>query len=85
MPTALPENNLQMSADQAVRDITSSKGDVVETDGNSNSRSKRFFFNYYVVSTTLTSYTFLSLLVTKTVDLGVENGLNCLPSGYVLC
>lgn len=53
-------------------------------------RNKRFYFNYFLTSTTVTSYTFVSTTVTKTVNLLPSptvspNLLQCRPSGFAVC
>ena len=49
-------------------------------------RAKRLFFgNYFVVSTTLTSYFFVNTTVTKAVNLGAAGQVLCVPVGYAIC
>ncbi|XP_057368449.1 uncharacterized protein LOC130689526 [Daphnia carinata] len=50
-------------------------------------KEQRFIFenSHYVASTTVTSYNFVSTTVTKTVDVAIDVGLNCVPTGYVVC
>ncbi|KAI9559256.1 hypothetical protein GHT06_016045 [Daphnia sinensis] len=50
-------------------------------------KGQRFLFenSHYVASTTVTSYNFVSTTVTKTVDVAIDVGLNCVPTGYVVC
>ncbi|XP_045027841.1 uncharacterized protein LOC116935078 [Daphnia magna] len=52
-----------------------------------NRKEQRFLFDnsHYVASTTVTSYNFVSTTVTKTVDVAIDVGLNCVPTGYVVC
>lgn len=64
----------------SLKDETVSRGKELD-DG----REKRFFFNYAVSSITTTSYSIVTSTITKTVDLAAANGVNCLPSGYVVC
>ena len=52
----------------------------------SNNKQRFLYLNSgYVASTTLTSYSFLSTTLTRTVDVGIDVGLNCVPTGYVVC
>ena len=49
-------------------------------------RGKRLFFgNYFVVSTTLTTYFFVNTTVTKSVNLGGAASVSCVPVGYAIC
>jgi hypothetical protein len=53
-----------------------------------NMKMKRFLFfnnNPYLVSKTVTSYAFTSKTSTVTVDVAINAGLNCLPTGFVVC
>jgi hypothetical protein len=67
-----------------------------------NLRDKRFFLNRnsFFTSTTVTSYSFISTIITQTVTLGpgtaavpgavpavpaVPGVLKCLPAGYFVC
>jgi hypothetical protein len=80
MPTALPSldvirENRQLSVDDKISGSMSS----VE-----NSRGKRFL-NYSVTSVTVTSYSFLSATVKKTVAIGGDAAVLCLPSGWSVC
>jgi hypothetical protein len=59
----------------------------ISTTSGATFKEKRFiFFNsVFVVSKTVTSYSFVSKTSTVTVDVAAPNGLNCLPTGYVVC
>ncbi len=49
-------------------------------------KKKRFlWWNFYLASITVTSYSFVMTTVTKTVDVANALGLRCLPSGFVIC
>lgn len=61
--------------------------DAANTSGD-NMKMKRFLFfnnNPYLVSKTVTSYAFTSKTSTVTVDVAINAGLNCLPTGFVVC
>ena len=48
-------------------------------------REKRFF-NHFLTTVTVTSYTFLSSTIMKTVELAITSAvLRCLPAGYITC
>lgn len=47
-------------------------------------RGKRFF-KYSVTSVTVTTYSLLSATVTKTVAIGDDAAVLCLPSGWTVC
>lgn len=87
--------------EMASYDLLSSKvdeatlGEVPRNLLNHKTKEKRFFFkpnaNYFVVSTTVTSYFFVNTIVTQTVTLGpAGDAVNpgnvlCLPFGYTTC
>lgn len=91
MPTELPSIDT-MGEDRDYPGIASSKDEVnVEEKG----RKKRFF-NVFLTSSTVTSYSFLTTTVTKSVAIasvaaaGVGGAapagpLLCRPAGYVIC
>ena len=97
-PTSLPslkeqfKNNVDYQLFKP--DMLSSKDeDIVEESPNKLSlrqtterlRDKRLFTKNYVVTTTLTSYTFSTTTYTTSVSLATDSALNCIPSGYVVC
>ena len=69
--------------------LTSSKDELIIEDVNDeNGRVKRWFGYKYVATTTLTTYTFFSTTVTKTVVLltaATTSALTCLPYGFTVC
>lgn len=68
--------------------LASSKDElIIEDDEDEKGRKKRLFFGY-VSTTTLTSYTFYSTSVIKTVRLltaATTRALTCLPAGFSIC
>ena len=83
MPTTLPSfDEMRGNRQLTTGAIDSSK----EMSPDTQVRGKRLFFgNYFVVSSTLTSYLFVNSTVTKTVTLGGAASISCLPVGYALC
>jgi hypothetical protein len=91
MATALPS----LRSDSVDREsaLDSSKSDDISGSTYSsgeNFKEKRFIFftnrNAFVVSTTLTTFKFVSVTSTVTIDIVVGAAqLNCLPTGYVVC
>jgi len=69
--------------------LASSKDELIIDDEDENGhRDKRSFFNNYATTTTLTSYSFFSTSVTKTVRLltaATTSALTCLPAGFTFC
>lgn len=98
MPTELPTFDNSMREDQEPEDylgVSSSK----DEDGQfkpGNPRDKRFFLNYFVTSSTITSYSFATTTVTKAVAIATAAAAGgtgaaaagpilCRPFGYVVC
>lgn len=91
MATALPSLRSD-SVDRESALLDSSKSDDVSASAPSgqNFNEKRFIFftnrNAFVVSTTVTTFKFVSVTSTLTIDIvAAANNLNCLPTGYVVC
>ena len=80
MPTALPTLDVIRENRQRPVDNKISGSMSLEE----NLRSKRFF-TYSVTSVTVTTYSFLSATVTKTVAIGGAAAVLCLPSGWAVC
>lgn len=97
IPTELPlvkrENHQLETSEVSHQEILSSIDDgpqdqVAKSVSPEYLRNKRFYFNYFVTSTTLTTYSFVSTTVTKTINLLLAanpNLLQCRPSGFVVC
>ncbi len=70
--------------------LASSKDELIieDVENDENGRVKRWFGYKYVATTTLTTYTFFSTTVTKTVVLltaATTSALTCLPYGFTVC
>ena len=104
--TILRENRLPITTDEETNfhSLTSSRDDIVSDQvliENRNSKQKRFFSinkNIFVVSSTVTTYTFVPRVLTETINLVVPAptapcgvGANptacapCIPPGYIIC
>ncbi len=81
----------QALTDQDLQRLISSKDDVTVDDISElqgKIRQKRFLLNGYAATTTVTTYSFVSTVVTKTVNLVAvaDNGkVLCKPAGVILC
>lgn len=85
VPHALMRGSFQLPEQTFHREITSSKDEVSFSETSPNvSKEKRFLFNN-IVSTTVTTYTFLTTTVTKTVNIASDGEGLCRPVGYVVC
>lgn len=102
MPTELPawmrEDPQQWEDQTGYHGISSSKDDTgLEIPSKpENSRDKRFLFNYFLTSTTVTTYSFATTIVTKAVAIAsvaaggaagaaAAGPILCRPSGFVVC
>jgi hypothetical protein len=110
MPTALPspfdmnrEKRLVPTIDQAIHEsVISSKDDAtlseIENANHINLRERRFFFNNNALMSVSTSFVFVPVTLTQTVNLVVpapgavqcDNTAGklcagCLPAGYIVC
>lgn len=100
--TILRENRLPITTDEETNfhSLTSSRDDIVSDQvliENRNSKQKRFFSinkNIFVVSSTVTTYTFVPRVLTETINLVVPAPAIacvlpacalCIPPGYIIC
>ena len=80
MLNPMTSHGIASSKEESNQELSGSK-----LDADRHLREKRFF-NHFLTTVTVTSYTFLSSTIMKTVELAITSAvLRCLPAGYITC